>query len=117
MRGDGGARTSRERHRTASARRDIPFIKFCGLRFLDAAHVKDVLALLRWIENPRARLAGFRAFRLLVGVGAATAARWLDALEAAADPGAMMRTGGVSLSIVRIWTDEVWVRRSFPFSK
>ena len=73
------------------ARRDIPFVKFGGLRFLDAAHVKDVLALLRWIENPRGRLAGFRALRLLAGVGAATASRWLDTLESSSDPVATMR--------------------------
>ena len=68
------------------ARRDVPFVKFGGLRFLDAAHVRDVLALLRWIENPRARLAGFRALRLLAGVGPATATRLLDALAGAAEP-------------------------------
>src|SRR6266540_2800033 len=68
------------------ARRGIPFVKYGGLRFLEAAHVKDVLAVLRFAENPRARIAGFRAARLLPGVGAATAARLLDALDAAADP-------------------------------
>lgn len=67
-------------------RRHIPYVKFGGLRFLDAAHVKDVLSVLRWIENPRARLAGFRALRLLPGVGPATATRWLAASEASASP-------------------------------
>ncbi|HET9045335.1 MAG TPA: ATP-dependent helicase [Casimicrobiaceae bacterium] len=67
------------------ARRNIPFVKFGGLRFLDAAHVKDVLSILRWIENPRARLAGFRALRLLPGIGPATATRWLDQLAPAND--------------------------------
>jgi ATP-dependent DNA helicase UvrD/PcrA len=66
-------------------RRNIPFVKFGGLRFLDAAHVKDVLSVLRWIENPRGRIAGFRALRLLPGVGPATATRWLDAIDGAAD--------------------------------
>ena len=42
------------------ARRRIPFVKFGGLKFLEAAHIKDLLALLRWADNPRARLAGFR---------------------------------------------------------
>ncbi|WP_368855750.1 3'-5' exonuclease, partial [Escherichia coli] len=37
-------------------RRNIPFVKFGGLKFLDAAHVKDVLALLRFAENPRDRV-------------------------------------------------------------
>src|SRR5205814_6760443 len=41
-------------------RRNIPFVKFGGLKFLDAAHVKDLLALLRFSENPRDRVAGFR---------------------------------------------------------
>jgi DNA helicase-2/ATP-dependent DNA helicase PcrA len=68
------------------ARRDIPFVKFGGLRFLDAAHVKDLLGLLRWIENVRARLPGFRTLRLLPGVGPATAAKWLDTLDAAPQP-------------------------------
>ncbi|MGA2567916.1 MAG: ATP-dependent helicase, partial [Pseudolabrys sp.] len=40
---------------------NIPFVKFGGLKFLEAAHIKDVLALLRWAHNPRDRVAGFRA--------------------------------------------------------
>ena len=64
------------------ARRNIPFVKFGGLRFLDAAHVKDVLAVLRWAENPLDRVAGFRVAQLLPGVGPATAARLLDQVAA-----------------------------------
>ncbi|WP_434660576.1 ATP-dependent helicase [Paraburkholderia sp. A3BS-1L] len=64
------------------ARRNIPFVKFGGLRFLDAAHVKDVLAVLRWAENPLDRVAGFRVTQLLPGVGPATAARLLDQVAA-----------------------------------
>jgi DNA helicase-2/ATP-dependent DNA helicase PcrA len=59
-------------------RRNIPFVKFGGLKFLEAAHVKDVLACLRFIENPRDRIAGFRVLLLLPGFGPATAARTLD---------------------------------------
>jgi DNA helicase-2/ATP-dependent DNA helicase PcrA len=59
-------------------RRNIPFVKFGGLKFLEAAHVKDVLACLRFIENPRDRIAGFRVLLLLPGLGPATAARALD---------------------------------------
>ena len=72
-------------------RRGIPFVKYGGLKFLDAAHVKDVLSLLRWIENPRGRLAGFRALRMLPGVGPATASRLLDAVESSADAIAALR--------------------------
>ncbi|TAM52941.1 MAG: ATP-dependent helicase [Paraburkholderia sp.] len=62
------------------ARRNIPFVKFGGLRFLDSVHVKDVLAVLRWAQNPRDRVAGFRVLQLMPGVGPATAARVLDAV-------------------------------------
>jgi DNA helicase II / ATP-dependent DNA helicase PcrA len=41
-------------------RRNIPFVKFGGLKFLEAAHIKDVLAFLRWAENLRDRVSGFR---------------------------------------------------------
>ncbi len=67
-------------------RRNIPFVKFGGLKFLEAAHVKDVLACLRWIENPRDRVSGLRVLLLLPGVGPKTAARALDRLAAASDP-------------------------------
>ncbi|MFU2488596.1 ATP-dependent helicase [Thauera sp. WH-1] len=64
-------------------RRNIPFVKFGGLKFLEAAHVKDVLALLRWAENPRDRISGFRAIQLLAGIGPRTAGRVLDNVCAA----------------------------------
>jgi DNA helicase-2/ATP-dependent DNA helicase PcrA len=59
-------------------RRNIPFVKFGGLKFLEAAHVKDVLAALRWAQNPRDRVSGFRATQLLAGIGPKSAARILD---------------------------------------
>ena len=67
-------------------RRNIPFVKFGGLKFLDAAHVKDMLALLRFTANPRDRVAGFRILHLLPGVGPASAQRVLDRMAEAADP-------------------------------
>ena len=73
-------------------RRNIPFVKFGGLKFLEAAHVKDVLAFLRWAENPRDRAAGFRVVQLLPGVGPATAARLLDLVMNAADPLSVVAT-------------------------
>ena len=59
-------------------RRNIPFVKYGGLKFLEAAHIKDMLALLRLVENPRDRVAGFRVLQLLPGIGATSAARVLD---------------------------------------
>ena len=55
------------------ARRNIPFVKYGGLKFIEAAHVKDLLAILRWAENPRDTIAAFRALQLLPGIGPATA--------------------------------------------
>ena len=67
-------------------RRNIPFVKFGGLKFLDAAHVKDMLAVLRFAENPRDRVAGFRVLQLLPGIGPSTAAQVIEAMEASLDP-------------------------------
>ena len=68
------------------ARRGIPFVKYGGLKFLEAAHVKDVLCVLKWSDNPRNRMAGFRALRLLAGVGPSTATRVLDAIAQSQEP-------------------------------
>jgi DNA helicase-2/ATP-dependent DNA helicase PcrA len=71
-------------------RRNIPFVKFGGLRFLDAAHVKDVLALLRWADNVRDRVSGFRVLQLLPGIGPTIAGHLLDRLTRAPDAGAAL---------------------------
>jgi len=73
------------------ARRNIPFVKFGGLKFLEASHVKDMLALLRFAQNPKGRLAGFRVVQLIPGIGPATGTRLLDAMDRAADPAAAVR--------------------------
>ncbi|MBS0453399.1 MAG: ATP-dependent helicase [Proteobacteria bacterium] len=74
------------------ARRNIPFVKFGGLKFLEASHVKDLLALLRFAQNPKGRQAGFRVVQLMAGVGPATATRLLDAMDEASDPGAALQS-------------------------
>ncbi|MDM0039592.1 ATP-dependent helicase [Variovorax sp. J22G21] len=73
------------------ARRNIPFVKYGGLKFLEAAHVKDLLAVLRFVQNPRGRMAGFRVTQLVPGIGPATSSRLLDAMDVAADPAAVVR--------------------------
>jgi DNA helicase-2/ATP-dependent DNA helicase PcrA len=67
-------------------RRNIPFVKFGGLKFLDSAHVKDMLAMLRFAQNPRDRVAGFRLMLLLPGVGPASAQRALDLMANQSNP-------------------------------
>lgn len=62
-------------------RRDIPFHKYGGLKFIEMAHVKDLLAYLRLAENPRDMVAGLRVLGLLPGIGPAWAHRLMQALE------------------------------------
>ena len=65
-------------------RRNIPFVKYGGLKFLEAAHVKDLLSVLRWADNPRNAIAAFRVLQLMPGMGPANAERCVTALRAAA---------------------------------
>ncbi|MDQ3784161.1 MAG: ATP-dependent helicase [Actinomycetota bacterium] len=51
------------------SRRNIPFVKYGGLRFVEAAHIKDMIGLLRVLENPWDELAWWRTLQLLDGVG------------------------------------------------
>jgi DNA helicase-2/ATP-dependent DNA helicase PcrA len=67
-------------------RRNIPFVKFGGLKFLEAAHVKDVLAVLRFVHNPRDRVAGFRVAQLLPGIGPSSAGRLIERIADTGDP-------------------------------
>ncbi|MHB8378844.1 MAG: ATP-dependent helicase [Acidimicrobiales bacterium] len=63
------------------SRRRIPFVKYGGLRYLEAAHVKDLLAAFRLADNPRDEMAWFRLLQLMPGVGPAKARRAVDALR------------------------------------
>ncbi|MGI9425962.1 MAG: ATP-dependent helicase [Hyphomicrobiaceae bacterium] len=67
-------------------KRNIPFVKFGGLRFLEAAHVKDFLALLRWATNPSDRVVGFRVLQMINGIGPATAAKIFERVSPVAHP-------------------------------
>jgi DNA helicase-2/ATP-dependent DNA helicase PcrA len=66
------------------AKRKIPFVKYGGLKFLEAAHIKDLLAVLRWVDNPHNALAAFRTLQLLPGMGPVNARAAIDHLEAGA---------------------------------
>jgi len=77
-------------------RRRIPYVKYGGLRYLEAAHVKDLLALYRLADNPRDETAWFRLLQLLDGVGPATARRVVDSLDLDRD-GVLDRWDGAAL--------------------
>ena len=61
-------------------RRNIPYVKYGGLKFLEAAHVKDFLSVLKWAENPKNEVAAFRVLKLLPGLGPSNAARCFEQL-------------------------------------
>jgi len=76
----------------ALGRRRIPYVKYGGLRFVEAAHVKDLVALVRLLDNPWDELAWFRILQLLEGVGAASARRIMTDLGVRRD-GAPVEVG------------------------
>ena len=69
-------------------RRDIPFVKYGGLKYLESAHVKDLLSLLRILDNPADVLAWHRVLASMEGIGPATVRRLVDELGIDADPAA-----------------------------
>jgi DNA helicase-2/ATP-dependent DNA helicase PcrA len=105
------------------ALRNIPFVKYGGLRFLEAAHVKDLLCLLRLVENPLDELAWFRVLQLVDGIGPATArvlarsggpsdSDLVDALAAARAPD-LARRPGAQVEVMRDWLAP-HVERRYP---
>ena len=62
------------------SRRNIPFHKYGGLRFVEMAHVKDLVSFLRLAENPKDAMAGLRVLGLVPGIGPRTAATLMTAL-------------------------------------
>jgi DNA helicase II / ATP-dependent DNA helicase PcrA len=63
------------------SRRKIPFVKYGGLKFLEAAHIKDMLAVLRWADNPRNTVSASRVLQLLPGMGPMNARKCIELLE------------------------------------
>jgi DNA helicase-2/ATP-dependent DNA helicase PcrA len=85
-------------------RRNIPFVKYGGLKFLEAAHIKDVLAVLRWAENPRDQVAGLRVLKLVPGIGAAMARRALGIIGASEQGFAALDTFTPPPASKEVWT-------------
>jgi DNA helicase-2/ATP-dependent DNA helicase PcrA len=73
------------------ARRDIPYVKYGGLKYLEAAHVKDVLSILRILENPADELAWHRVLGMLDGVGPVTVRRVCDEIGVAEEGASPLR--------------------------
>ena len=75
-------------------RRNVPFVKYGGLKFIEAAHIKDMLAMLRLMENPADEISWFRVLLLLNGVGPVTAERMMGSMG-------LRRNGAEGEAVVR----------------
>jgi DNA helicase-2/ATP-dependent DNA helicase PcrA len=84
-------------------RRRIPFVKYGGLKFLEAGHVKDLMCVLRWIENPRDAVAAYRVLQLLPGVGPAGARRAFAQLEAGGHRFERLRAHRIAAAAAEDW--------------
>lgn len=85
-------------------RRNIPYVKYGGLKFLEAGHVKDTLSVLKWADNPRNQVAAFRVLKLMPGVGPSAAAKCFSALA----------TSGFSFSALRTCVVPAATRPDWP---
>jgi DNA helicase II / ATP-dependent DNA helicase PcrA len=85
-------------------KRNIPFIKFGGLKFLETAHIKDIVAALRWIENPRDMIASFRILQLIDGIGPTNAAKILD----------FFQTNGSNFEVLHQFDPPAASKKSWP---
>ena len=74
--------------------RNIPFHKYGGLKFIETAHIKDLLAFLRLGENPFDVVAGMRVLTLLSGIGRKRAAQLM----------AMVADAGGHLDVWETWS-------------
>ena len=88
-------------------RRNVPFVKFGGLKFLEAAHIKDMLAVLRWANNLRDRVSGFRVAQLLPGIGPSSAAKMLDTVAVTGDTPKALRGFRPPAATTKHWSDFV----------
>jgi DNA helicase-2/ATP-dependent DNA helicase PcrA len=94
------------------SRRNIPFYKYGGLKFVEMAHVKDLSSFLRLAENPLDSMAGLRVLQLIPGVGPRIAAALMDALRDANgdfDTWVSWRPPEIS---VKTWPDFVGLMRN-----
>ncbi|HEY5541383.1 MAG TPA: ATP-dependent helicase [Coriobacteriia bacterium] len=94
------------------SRRHIPFHKYGGLRFVEMAHVKDLMSFLRLAENPRDAMAGLRVLGLVPGIGPKTAASLMGALAASGGDFEAWVGAVVPESACATWPDVVSVLRA-----
>jgi DNA helicase-2/ATP-dependent DNA helicase PcrA len=84
-------------------RRNIPYVKFGGLKFLEAAHIKDLLAVLRLAENPRDLVAGVRLLQLLPGIGPKRARQLMELMLASRGDWRVWESAAVGNAAGAVW--------------
>jgi DNA helicase-2/ATP-dependent DNA helicase PcrA len=82
-------------------RRGIPYSVRSGVRFFEQAHIKDVVAYLRLVANPRDELAWKRCLRLVPQIGTAIANRIWEQIAFTPDPLALVVRGGADSAAAR----------------
>ncbi len=85
----------------ALMKKEIPFHKWGGLKFLEAAHVKDFISIVRLLENPRDEIAWFRVLQLYEGVGPVAAATVYEHIAAQQFNAATIAEAPVSAKVQR----------------
>ncbi|NNC56894.1 MAG: ATP-dependent helicase [Woeseiaceae bacterium] len=85
-------------------RRNIPYVKYGGLKFLEAAHVKDLLSVLKWAENPKNEVAAFRVLKLMPGMGPANATRCFEHMAVAEHRFAALREFRPPAAAAKDWS-------------
>ncbi len=84
-------------------RRNIPYVKFGGLKFLEAAHIKDLLSLLRLAENPRDLVAGVRLLQLLPGIGPKRARQLMELMVSSRGDWRVWESAAVGNAAGAVW--------------
>jgi DNA helicase II / ATP-dependent DNA helicase PcrA len=81
---------------------NIPFVKFGGFKFIETAHIKDLIAYLRVLENPRDAVAWNRILLLIEGIGPRTAEKIIDDITTRRVTTA---SAGTDPSLPAVWQD------------
>ncbi|EKO77590.1 MULTISPECIES: ATP-dependent helicase [Leptospira] len=63
------------------AKRNIPFVKFGGRKFIETAHIKDLLSFLKLLVNPLDSVSWVRILKLIPGIGNSKANDILDKIR------------------------------------
>ena len=85
------------------SRRKIPFVKYGGLKFLEASHIKDLMSVLRWADNPRNTVAASRMLQLLQGFGPANAQKAIEHVQSQGNSFEALKTFTVPQAMGMEW--------------